>query len=121
MKLLLKYLYPVRVRIAVGTSVKFLGALMELCLPYLLGYLLDTVVPAAKLDGNTLPIYIYSALMLFCALVAWVANISANRMAAGSSRDAVRALRYDLFDKTIRLSDSRINAFSIELDCAFIL
>lgn len=113
MKLLLKYLYPVRLRIALGTSIKFLGALMELFLPYLLGYLLDTVVPAAKSSGNSTPIYIYSVLMLVCALVAWVANIVANRMAAASSREAVRALRYDLFDKTIRLSDSRINAFSV--------
>ncbi|MBQ6947791.1 MAG: ABC transporter ATP-binding protein [Clostridia bacterium] len=113
MKMLLRYLAPVRWQIALGVSIKFIGSIVELFLPSLLAYLLDTVVPQAKIDGDMGPIFFYSAMMLVCAGVAWVANITANRMAASTTRDAVRNLRQDLFDKTIRLSDARINAFSV--------
>ncbi len=113
MKMLLHYLVPVRWRIALGVSIKFIGSIVELFLPSLLAYLLDVVVPAAKTDGGMGEIFFYSFLMLLCAGVAWVANITANRMAASSTRDAVQTMRQDLFEKTIRLSDARINAFSI--------
>ena len=113
MKMLLRYLRPVRLRIGVGMVIKFAGSILELFLPSLLAFLLDEAVPQAKLDGRMAPIWIYSALMLLCALAAWGCNISANRMAASTTRDAVHQLRQDLFDKTIRLSDARINAFSV--------
>ncbi|MBR5783106.1 MAG: ABC transporter ATP-binding protein [Clostridia bacterium] len=113
MKMLLHYLRPVRWKIARGVSIKFFGSLMELFLPSLLAYLLDTAVPNARADGNLRPIYIYSGLMLLCALLALIGNIAANRMASASTRDAVRIMRRDLFDKTLRLSDARINAFSV--------
>ena len=113
MKMLLRYLYPVRRRIALGVSIKFIGSIVELFLPSLLAYLLDVIVPQAKLDGGMGSIFFYSSLMLVCAAIAWVGNITANRMAASTTRDAVRQLRQDLFDKTIRLSNARINAFSI--------
>lgn len=111
--MLLRYLHPVRWRIALGVSIKFIGSIVELFLPSLLAFLLDEVVPQAKIDGGMGPIFFYSFLMLVCAGVAWIANITANRMAASTTRDAVRQLRQDLFDKTIRLSDARINAFSV--------
>ena len=113
MKMLLRYLHPVRWRIALGVSIKFIGSIVELFLPSLLAFLLDEVVPEAKIDGGMGSIFFYSFLMLVCAGVAWIANITANRMAASTTRDAVRQLRQDLFDKTIRLSDARINAFSV--------
>jgi len=113
MRMLLRYLRPVRLRIGVGMVIKFAGSILELFLPSLLAFLLDEAVPQAKLDGRMAPIWIYSALMLLCALAAWGCNISANRMAASTTRDAVHQLRQDLFDKTIRLSDARINAFSV--------
>ena len=113
MKMLLGYLRPVRWRIAIGMVIKFAGSILELFLPSLLAFLLDEAVPSAKLDGRMAPIWIYSGLMLLCALAAWGCNITANRMAASTTRDAVRELRQDLFDKTIRLSDARINAFSV--------
>lgn len=113
MKLLFRYLRPVAGRIAIGTVIKFIGSIMDLFLPYILAHLLDVVVPEAKLSGDIRLIFIWGGAMLVCAAVAWSGNIIANRMAASTSRDAIREIRMDLFEKTVKLSERQINHYSI--------
>lgn len=113
MKALFHYLKPVAGRIAIGTVIKFIGSIMDLFLPYILSHLLDVVVPEAKVSGELRMIFIWGGAMLICAAIAWSGNIVANRMAASTSRDAVREIRRDLFEKTIRLSEQKINEYSI--------
>lgn len=113
MKILFHYLRPVAGRIAVGTTIKFIGSIMDLFLPYILAHLLDTVVPDAKADGDLRLIFIWGGVMLLCAAIAWTGNIVANRMAASTTRDAIRRLRMDLFEKTVKLSEKQINYYSI--------
>ncbi len=113
MKALFRYLKPVAGRIAIGTVIKFVGSIMDLFLPYILAHLLDNVVPQAKEDGSLRMIFIWGAAMILCAAIAWISNIVANRIAASTSRDAIRDIRMDLFKKTICLSERQINDFSI--------
>ncbi len=113
MKSLFHYLKPVAGSIALGTVIKFVGSLMDLFLPYILAHLLDNVVPAAKETGSLRMIFIWGGAMILCAAIAWISNIVANRIAAATSRDAIRNIRMDLFEKTIRLSEKQINDFSI--------
>ena len=113
MKALFHYLKPVAGRIALGTIIKFIGSIMDLFLPYILSHLLDVVVPESKINGDLRMIFIWGGAMLICAAIALVGNIVANRMAASTSRDAVREIRLDLFEKTIRLSEQKINEYSI--------
>ena len=113
MKALFHYLKPVAGRIALGTIIKFIGSIMDLFLPYILSHLLDVVVPESKINGDLRMIFIWGGAMLICAAIALVGNIVANRMAASTSRDAVRKIRLDLFEKTIRLSEQKINEYSI--------
>ena len=113
MKKLFYYLKPVAGRIAVGTVIKFIGSIMDLFLPYILSHLLDVVVPAAKIAGELRQVFIWGGAMILCAAIAWTGNIIANRMAASTTRDAVRCMRNDLFENTIKLSEDRINHYSI--------
>lgn len=78
-----------------GLAIKLTGTTMDLALPFLLAYVIDTAVPAASLPM----IYFCGAAMGLCALVSITCNITANRMAARVSSLAVKALRHDLFEK----------------------
>ena len=45
MKVILHYIKPFIPRMSVGISIKFIGAVMELLLPWILSYLIDDIVP----------------------------------------------------------------------------
>lgn len=82
---------------------------MDLLLPWLLSYILDSVVP----KGDINQIYLYGGLMVLCAFLAIVLNISANRMSLRTSRNITRKLRHDLFEKVSYLSFSQTDKFTI--------
>ena len=109
MKWILKYLYPIRKRIAVGIGVKTVGTLAELFIPFLLTYILDNVIKT----GSVPRILLYGVLMAACALVAAVGNVVANRMAAKSTMMFATRMRKELFSKTLHLSARNTDKFTI--------
>ena len=109
MKWVLKYLYPIRKRIAVGIGVKTVGTLAELFIPFLLTYILDNVIKT----GSVPRILLYGVLMAACALVAAVGNVVANRMAAKSTMMFATRMRRELFSKTLHLSARNTDKFTI--------
>ena len=117
MKRLFGYLRPFKRRMSVGLTIKVLGTLVELALPYILSIILDEAVPAAAGSGDTeagiRSIIFWGGMMLLCTVSAIVLNITANRMASSVARDAARDIRHDLFDSTMRLSCRRVDEFSI--------
>ena len=109
MKWVLKYLYPIRKRIAVGIGVKTVGTLAELFIPFLLTYILDNVIKT----GSIGKILLYGVLMMVCALIAAIGNVVANRMAARNTMDFATRMRKDLFSKTLHLSARNTDKFTI--------
>ena len=109
MKWVLKYLYPIRKRIAVGIGVKTVGTLAELFIPFLLTYILDNVIKT----GSIGKILLYGVLMMVCALIAAIGNVVANRMAARNTMDFATRMRKDLFSKTLHLSAKNTDKFTI--------
>ena len=109
MKWVLKYLYPIRKRIAVGIGVKTLGTLAELFIPFLLTHILDNVINS----GSVTRILLYGVLMAACALIAAVGNVVANRMAAKSTMLFATRMRKELFSKTLHLSARNTDKFTI--------
>ena len=109
MKWVLKYLYPIRKRIAVGIGVKTVGTLAELFIPFLLTYILDNVIKT----GSVPRILLYGVLMAACALVAAVGNVVANRMAAKSTMMFATRMRKELFSKTLHLCARDTDRFTI--------
>ena len=109
MKLIFRYLAPLKRTMAFGLSVKVLATLLELALPYILSYILDSVVP----KGLIVPILIWGGAMVLCAFGAFLGNVIANRNAAKVARDASRRIRHDLFHATMHLTSKETDAFTV--------
>ena len=109
MKYLLRYIKPFYRRMTVGLCIKCVGTVMELFLPYILGHIIDEVVPL----GDIGKILMWGGIMILCALSGVIMNVGANRMAARVARNVSEAVRHDLFDKTMRLSSSQVDKFTV--------
>ena len=109
MKTILGYLRPHAPRVAVGVTVKFTAAVLELLLPLLLAHIIDGCVPAQDLPG----VFQAGGLMLAMAFGAAFCNITANRMAAWVSMDMTRQLRRDLYERTLLLSQAQLDRFTV--------
>ncbi len=109
MKTILGYLRPHAPRVAVGVTVKFSAAVLELLLPLLLAHIIDGCVPARDLPG----VFRAGGWMLVMAFGAALCNITANRMAAWVSMDVTRQLRRDLYRRTLFLSQAQMDRFSV--------
>lgn len=109
MKRILKYLAPFKKRLTVGFIIKVTGTVAELFIPFLLTYILDNVIETEKIGS----IVFYGVLMTICALIAAVGNIVANRMAAKTTMLFSTEMRKELFSKTIGLSASATDSYTI--------
>lgn len=108
MKTLLKYLKQYYGRMGLGFTVKTIGTLVELLIPYILSHILENVIGRKVSD-----ILLWGGLMVVCAGVACILNVTANRMAAKVSKNFAENMRKDLFIKTLRLSAAQTDKFTI--------
>lgn len=109
MKHLYEYLKPYIPRMSLGLAIKFLGTIMDLLLPWILSYMIDTVAPMQDVSL----IVKWGVIMILCAVVAVVTNITANRMASWVASQTTRAIRHDLFKKISYLSCAQVDYYSI--------
>ena len=109
MKYLIKYMKPYFPRMALGLSIKFIGTIVELVLPWVLSYLIDTVAP---LNDVSLVVK-WGLVMVLCAIIFVIANVTANRMASSVATKCTEKIRYDLFHKISYLSSAQVDAFGI--------
>jgi len=109
MKRLILYLKPYLPKMTLGLIIKFVGTIMDLLIPWILAYMIDTVVPT-KIIQN---IVLWGGVMILCAVVAVIANIVANRMASRVAAETTRHIRHDLFSKITYLSCGQIDTFTI--------
>ncbi len=107
-KVLWNYLKPYYGRMLVGFVIKFVGTIMDLCLPWILAYMIDTIIPQGKRND----IYVWGFVMLVCAVLALAFNVLANRMASKVARDTTETIRHDLFEKVMWLSSARTDALT---------
>lgn len=109
MKWVFRYLKPLRSRITVGITIKTIGTVSELIIPFLLSYILEHVIKS----NDVKRILFFGVLMALCALIASLGNIIANRMAAKTTMIFSTGMRKDLFLKTLRLSARSTDSFTI--------
>lgn len=109
MKKVFYYLKPYRLRILIGFIIKVLGTFMDLGLPWVLAYIIDSVIPYKKISM----ILWWGAVMIALSIGARTFNIIANRNAASVARDTTHNLRYDLFHKILKLSGSQLDYFTV--------
>lgn len=107
-QIILKYLRPYYARMGVGFVIKFIGTVMDLCIPYILAYIIDTVIPTREKKL----VLLWGALMIVCSFLALAGNVIANRMASKVASDATEVIRHDLFSKTMYLSNAQTDCFT---------
>lgn len=103
------YIEPLRARLAKGISIKILGTVAELLIPFLLSYILEHVIVSRSMGR----ILLFGGLMVICAVAACLGNITANRMAAKTTMLFATRMRRDLFSKTLQLSARSTDRFTI--------
>lgn len=106
--LVTRYLKPYYPRMGVGFLIKFIGTIMDLCIPYILAYIIDSIIPLRQKNL----IILWGMLMVACSILAVSFNVIANRMASRVSCDATESIRHDLFEKTIYLSNRQTDYFT---------
>lgn len=109
MKMIFRYLKPFVPRMSLGLAIKFIGAVMDLLLPWILSYMIDEVAPTRDMGL----VFLWGAAMVGAALMAWGTNILANRMAAWVAQHTTEAIRHDLFAKISELSCAQVDEFTI--------
>jgi len=109
MKRIFTYIRPYLGAMIGGLAIKFIATIAELFLPWVLAHMIDEVAPTHDRGA----IFAWGAFMIFCAVVAWLGNIIANRRASGVARDTTRALRHDLFAKIQRLSSKQMDEMTV--------
>lgn len=107
-KILSYYLKPYYFRMSIGFIIKFVGSIMDLCLPWILAYMIDNIIPVK----NRGQIYLWGLMMIVCSVLAVAFNIIANRMASKVASDATEHIRNDLFEKVMYLSDNYIDTYT---------
>lgn len=109
MSYLINYMKPYFPRMALGLTIKFIGTIVELVLPWILSYLIDTVAPL-----NDVGLVVkWGLVMVMCAVIFVIANVTANRMASSVATKCTEKIRYDLFYKISYLSSAQVDAFGI--------
>lgn len=103
-----KYLGPYYPKMGVGFLIKFTGTIMDLFIPYILAYIIDTVIPK---DSVRLVLY-WGMLMLLCSVLAVTFNVIANRMASRVASDVTEVIRHDLFTRIMYLESSQTDSFT---------
>ncbi len=109
MKWVFTYIKPLTARIARGITIKIIGTVAELYIPFLLSYILENVIAS----NDVVKILLFGGLMLVCAAVACLGNIIANRMAAKTTMLFSTQMRRALFSKTLYLSARSTDRFTI--------
>jgi len=104
-RIMTEYLKPFYPRMGLGVFFKFTGSIMDLCIPYILAYIIDSVIP---LNDQT-QIYYWGGVMVICAIIGMVFNIIANRIAVRVASDATEIIRHDLFSKVMVLSNHQMD------------
>lgn len=103
-----KYIRPYFPQMGVGFLIKFIGTIMDLFIPYILAYIIDTVIPTGKRGM----IFAWGAGMILCSVLAVSFNMIANRKASRVAADVIYKLRHDLFEKIMYLSNHRMDEFT---------
>ena len=109
MKWVFAFLKPLRSRIALGVTIKIIGTLAELMIPFLLSHILENVIQS----NDATKIVFYGVIMAICAVIACLGNIIANRMAARTTMLFSTRMRKELFSKTLHLSARSTDKFTI--------
>lgn len=109
MKFILSYLKKYRRIVAAVMTIKLLGTLGELLLPYVLEHLIDNVVPRKDVGQ----VFWWGVIMILLAVLVRQLNVKANRLSVKVAKESTFEIRRDLFWKSLNLSGSQLDEFGL--------
>ncbi len=109
MKFIFTYLKKYKGLIALAITIKFIGTLSELCLPYILEYMIDDVAPTRSMKATVF----WGGLMVVVAIVTRFLNVTANRKGTDLAQKVTFEMRRDLFFHSINLSGSQMDEYGL--------
>ena len=104
-----RYIRPHLKAMSLGLVIKITGTIMDLFLPWILSYMIDTIVPVKNFNK----IIEFGIIMIICSIIAVTGNVVANRMASRVARDCVYEIRNDLFTRISYMSCKQIDYYTI--------
>ena len=112
MKKILPYLKKLKLRITIELTIKVIGTLMDLAIPYVLTYIIDDVIPVTTKENFTNILW-YGLLMIGFSIIGVSFNILANQSASFVAMKVTTGLRHDLFVKVQSLSNTQIDELTM--------
>ncbi len=109
MKFLLNHILRFKKVAFWSIAIKTIGTLLELLLPTVLAYIIDDIAPT----GNAGLIVLFGVAMIAIAILTFLANMNANRLASLVARRSTESIRHELFSHTIKLSAKDADYFTI--------
>ncbi len=109
MKGIAKYIRPYYGYIAVTLAIKFVASIMDLLIPSILAKMIDEIVPLGE-EGL---IFLWGGIMALCAVISFLSNVTANRMAARSAGKITKQIRHDLFSRISYLSARQLDDVTV--------
>lgn len=107
--MLKEYIRPHKIPIIINAIVKMIGTVLEVVLPTILAYIVDTILPTRNSKG----IIFWGIIMTILSIGAWILNVLANRMASKTSSLTIQNIRQDLFERSMHLSARQIDELSV--------
>ncbi len=109
MKRILRYMKP-QLGLSLATVVvKFISTIVLLLIPFVLEHVVDDVVPTKNLWA----VLVWGVVMVLLAVCERWLNLKSSRMSTLVARDSTRALRADLFAKSMELSGEQVDRFGL--------
>ena len=109
MRRILFYMKPLLGLSLATVAVKFVSTIVLLLIPFVLGHVVDHVVPS----GNFWAVLAWGVVMVLLAVLERWMNLKSSRMSTVVARESTRALRNDLFGKIIDLSGEQADSFGL--------
>ena len=109
MKRIVSYMKPYRALSLATVAVKFISTIVLLLIPFVLEHVVDNVVPTKNLWA----VLGWGVVMVLLAVCERWLNLKSSRMSTVVAREGTRALRADLFAKSMVLSGEQVDRFGL--------
>ena len=109
MKLIIECIKKYKWLFIFGLVLKLAASMLELLIPYVLEYIIDTVAPTENLRSALL----WGAGMIVLAVITRMVNVFANRIAVKQACLSTYDVRKSLFESVMRLSGNQVDDFSL--------
>ncbi len=109
MRFMLSYVKTYKWRYIGVMALKLVGTVLELLIPYILEYIIDTVAPTEQIGM----VIFWGLIMVITAILMTITNVASNRISVRNAAMSTYDMRKDLFNKSMELSGNQVDKFGL--------